>query len=56
MGFFQAVFGGAIAHISEINTDQHTGRQTQRDEGWLGKSRIVLKHGVFNENLDRWEN
>lgn len=56
MGFFQAVFGGAIAHISEINTDLHAGRQTQRDEGWLGKLRIVLKQSVFNENLDHWEN
>lgn len=50
MGFFQAVFGRAIAHISEINTDQHTGRQMRRDEGWVGEWRMVLKHSVFNEN------
>lgn len=49
MGLFEAVFGGAIAHISEINTAQHTGRQAQGDAGWL-------KHSIFNKNLGRWEN
>lgn len=44
IGLFQAVFSEAIAHISESNPEQHTDREMQRDEGWLGKWRIGLKH------------